>query len=263
MSQSHRRRRQRRTKPSGAQLRKMRRDYAQGLCAAAELLTSPIDLEQWASMLLGEVWERVDIFVKDGVARRAMAQGAWLLRYIAEVGGLGAAMALAGVERLDAGPLGARARELADRLEEVELPDWISYAGRVQPTRAMLVENPGLGELILLEAGSVEGPVVPHTLAVYIDLSQGGIAKHLALLQPLSVMLDPEARLLDLPGAPPPVEIDLARATARVRGSIELTDAEVEPGVTESYPRLRAIASSRVGPLVPAGALASMRIGRG
>ena len=53
---------------------------------------------------------------------------------------------------------------------------------------ALIATVPDDGEVIFLQASG--GGRVTHTVSVFVDLRQGGIAKHIALLEPIGVWAD-------------------------------------------------------------------------
>src|SRR5205823_325863 len=145
---------------------------SRALCRQAASVDSPLALERWASSLLGRVWQRRDLVDEDCGIDPLLFLGQPILRSFAEVGGSDGKIALSAVARLERGPLGGFAGELAASLSDVALPDWIEQVGSAAIVRALADCSPGDGEALLLETNRVGDGA--HTLAVFVADSLGG-----------------------------------------------------------------------------------------
>jgi hypothetical protein len=109
---------------------------------------------------------------------------------------------------------------------------------------ALIATVPDDGEAIFLQASG--GGRTTHTVSVFVDLHQGGIAKHIALLEPIGAWADsafgPDGQL----GAEC-VSIPPARASERIVEAIGRTDECPHPIIGETFVELRAFALARAG----------------
>ena len=100
----------------------------------------------------------------------------------------------------------------------------------------------GDGEVVCL--GARGGGRPPHTLAVFVDERQGGVAKHIHMLDSLEVwakeVLGPRGAL----GAPG-VELTPPAAAERIVEALRRTDEEPDAIIDDSVGALRALALSR------------------
>jgi len=224
-----------------------------GLCREALELRSALDMECWISSLLGQIWEQRRAAPPVDELDRTFALGASMMEQIARYGGPGARLALHAVACVDGGGLGVRCGQLADELARQRLPRWARERGSVLVRKALTATVPGDGALICLEASG--GGRIPHTVTVFVDLRQGGIAKHVHLLQPLDVW----ARDAFGPGGAlgaRGVTLAPARACERVIQAIRRTDEHEDPILGEGFVELRALAlgraSAQAGPRLDA-----------
>jgi hypothetical protein len=213
-----------------------------GLCREALELRSALDMECWISSLLGQIWEQRRAAPPIEDLDRTFALGASMMEQIARYGGPGARLTLHAVACVDLGGLGVRCGQLAQELSRQRLPRWARQCGSVTVSGSMVATVPGDGELIFVQASG--GGRIAHTVSVFVDLQQGQIAKHIALLQPIGVWAD-EAFGPD--GALPAegIQVPPARACERVLEAIRRTDEHEDPVLGEGFVELRAVALAR------------------
>jgi hypothetical protein len=212
-----------------------------GLCREARALTSVLEMECWISSVLGQLWEQ-RYEAPPLELERAFVLGAPVAEQLARSGVGGARLVLQAIACVDRGALGARCGQLADGLGAEPLPAWARRRRRVRVWRAVAAGIPGDGEVVCLGARGGGRPA--HTLAVFVDERQGGVAKHIHLLDSLEAwaedVLGPRGAL----GAPG-VELTPAIAAERVVDAIRRTDENPDAIVEESVGALRALALAR------------------
>jgi hypothetical protein len=212
-----------------------------GLCREAQALTSVLEMECWISSVLGQLWEQ-RYEAPPLELERAFVLGAPVAEQLARSGVGGARLVLQAIASVDRGALGARCGQLADGLGDEPLPAWARRRRGVRVWRAVAAGIRGDGEVVCL--GARGGGRPPHTLAVFVDERQGGVAKHIHLLDSLEVgaedVLGPRGAL----GAPG-VELAPATAAERVVDAIRHTDENPDAIVDESVGALRALALAR------------------
>jgi hypothetical protein len=204
----------------------------------------PLTLERWASSLLGRMWERTRRDRLQSKQDPGFALGIAMIEAIGLAGGRGAKMALHAIAELDDGSVGWHAEEWAEHIK-ADLPEWTTKVAEAKLIRAASVCRPCEGEMIFVE---VEQPAIGlHTLAVFVDDTLGGMAKHLALIQPLdSVDLEMLGPIDDNGRAAKLAPVELVFACGRVRDAITQTDRTLERPMPEEYADLRALALTRV-----------------
>ncbi len=222
---------------------------ARSLCEEAAAQTGALDLERWASLLLGHIWVRRHVTPDDAAAKQMLVAGTPVLEALADVGGPASKTALTALGRLDRGGLGHAASRLAAAIDE-PLPDWIAEVGTASILGAFADCSPGDGEAFLLESQRVQGTA--HMVAVFVDERLGGTAKHLQLIRHIDPMdfqresKAPGGRSLGFR------RVDPDLACRRVRKAIDLTDLTRQALVGESFASHRAIVIARLdqpGPL--------------
>jgi hypothetical protein len=213
-----------------------------GLCGEALALGSALEMECWISSVLGQLWEQrfqappLDL-------ERAFVLGAPVAEQLARSAVAGARLVLQAIASVDRGALGARCGQLADGLLDEPLPAWARRCRRrVRVSRAVSAGIPGDGEVVCL--GARGGGRPPHTLAVFVDERQRGVAKHIHVLDSLEVwakeVLGPGGAL----GAPG-VELTPPAAAERIVEALRRTDEEPDAIIDDSVGALRALALSR------------------
>jgi hypothetical protein len=171
------------------------------------------------------------------------ALGIAMIEAIGLAGGRGAKMALHAIAQLDDGSVGWHAVEWADHID-AEMPDWMAQVGEAKLIRAASMCRPCEGEVICIE---VDQPAIGlHTLAFYIDDRLDGMAKHLALIQPLDTLdftelEEPDERGYVAKLAP----AELVFACDRLRKAITQTDRTMDVPMSEDYATLRPLALTR------------------
>jgi hypothetical protein len=215
------------------------------LCRQAASIETPLDLERWTSSLLGQLWLRRDWvpFHYDGDP--LFYGGGQMVESFAERGGREGKTALTAIARIERGPLGRLAGELAATLTDAATPDWIDAVGEARIVRAFAHSAPGDGEALLLESEPVGD--VAHMLAVFIRDQLGGIATVLHLTRPIdphdaSVALNDPTGKEGIRLTP----VDPVLACRRVLVAIDRTDdARANLIDDEDYASHRAIAIAR------------------
>jgi hypothetical protein len=221
---------------------------ARSLCESADETRDPFAAEWFVSELLGMFWERRNaaraLDRNDAEVAYEMARAS-LVQSIAAIGGRGAWIMLEIIRRLDRSEIRTVAGIRADALPAHEAPEWLDCVGAAGVVEARAAALRGDGEGIFL---AVRGDgVPPHTVAFYIDDLSGGIAKRLALLQPLDYDVTPEP--WDHYGEDVKLRtVDPVLACHRARAAMERTDAMTRAPVGECYAELRALVLSRITP---------------
>jgi hypothetical protein len=213
-----------------------------GLCREARSLRSALEMDCWVSSLLGQIWEQRAAAPPVQELDRTFALGASMMEQIARSGAPGARLTLHAVASVDQGGLGVRCGQLAHELSRQRLPRWARHAGPVIGSGALVATVPGDGEVIFLQVSG--GGRITHTVSVFVDLRQDGIAKHIALLEPIGVWAQdafgPDGDLGAEGGPVPP-----ARACEAIVEAIRRTDEHERPVLGETFVELRALALAR------------------
>ena len=212
-----------------------------GLCEEALALTSVLEMECWVSSVLGQFWEQ-RFQAPPLELERSFVLGVPVAEQLARSGVRGARLALHAIATVDRGALGLRCAQLAGDLTAQSLPAWARRRARARAWRAVAARVPGDGEVVCL--GARGGGCPSHTLAVFVDERQGGVAKHIHVLDALEVWADEvlgPRRALGAPG----VELTLAGAAQRIVEAIRRTDEDPDAFVDESVAALRALALAR------------------
>jgi hypothetical protein len=167
-----------------------------------------------------------------------------MVRSFAQLGGTPARIALTAIARIEQGPLGELASELASSLKDASIPDWVAEVGTAKIVRAFAHSKPGDGEALLLDTDR-DGEAA-HMLAVFIRQQLGGIATVLRLIR----RVDPSEAAIIGDGDGEGLQlkpVDPVLACLRVHVAIERSD-EAPPALfdDEDYANDRAIAIARV-----------------
>lgn len=207
----------------------------------AAQLAGPLELEWWASCLLGQLWElRHRVEYDDGWP---VLLGAPIVHDIASVGGTGAKLALLGLARIDPTMLGVICADLAGELA-APVPDWIDQVGQAKVVQAAWHRRPSEGEVILLGLDRLGKPC--HSIVVFIDEWQDGLAKKLAVMRPFEDALrsfnPPEPRSTPLVLQP----TEPSFVCRRIESAMRLTDESPFPRLGDQYPGGRALALAAV-----------------
>jgi hypothetical protein len=211
------------------------------LCREALALGSALEMDCWISSVLGQFWEQ-RLQAPPLELERAFVLGAPVAEQLARSRVRGARLVLQAIAFVDRGALGARCAQLADGLRGEALPAWARRRRPVRVSRAVSVGVPGDGAVLFL--GARGGGRRPHTLAVYVDERQGGVAKHIHVLESLGVWADEVLGPHGALGAPG-VELTPADAAERVVEAIRRADENPDAQVDESAIALRALALAR------------------
>lgn len=171
-----------------------------------------------------------------------IALGRPVLESFFDVGSVGAKTALLGVAGIETGALDRLASALADSLPDVSVPGWIDEVGRAEIVRVLADHSPGDGEALFLEADPAARH--PHMIAMFIADRLGGMAKHLALTRVIDTD-PPEGGDEEHDFRSGLRSVDPVLACRRVGLAIELTDADPEAAVGETFADCRALAIAR------------------
>jgi hypothetical protein len=224
------------------------------LCREALSLRSVLEMDCWISSLLGQIWvQRMAAPPVRGLDR-TYALGVPMMEQIARYGGPGARLTLHAVASVDRGGLGVRCGQLAQELSRQRLPRWARQHGPVILSGALIATVPDDGEAIFVQASG--GGRMTHTVAVFVDLREGAIAKHIGLLGPIAAWIDdafgPDGELGAEGVAVPP-----GRASERIIDAIRRTDECEHPTLGDRFVELRSLALARAGARAGAGAEAA------
>jgi hypothetical protein len=217
---------------------------ARRMCQQAASLARPLDLERWASSLLGKLWLRRSLMRPNRRTDPAFVLGERIVESFAAHGGSAGKTALVAVGRVDRGPLGSLARDLAASLEEVATPDWIAQVGTATVVRAFAQHSPGDGEALLLETDNVGESA--HMVAAFINDRLDGIATTLTLTRPV----DPSTPEFGEDGSASGGglrfrAVDPVLACRRVRAAIGRTERALGAPVGDDFVEHRALAIAR------------------
>ena len=211
------------------------------MCREALALTSALEMDCWISSVLGQLWEQRHA-APPLALERSFVLGAPVAEQLARSGVPGARLVLQAIATVDHGALGARCVQLADELRGEPLPAWARRRRRVRVWRAVAAGVRGDGEVVCL--GARGGGRTAHTIAVFVDERQGGVAKHIHVLDSLEVWADDVLGPGGALGAPG-TELTPSDAAERVVAAIRRTDENPEAFVDESAVTLRALALAR------------------
>lgn len=226
------------------------RRAAASACREAAALGSALEAELWASRLLGSWWPpRLELRGADRDADLEI--GGPLIAEMARVGGEGAVAALIALGELSEGPLGPKARELAEQLRATggKRPSWEEAIDEAEILRVAVMREPIFddGLTLFIEARHLDGE--PHAIGVYIDHNLGGMAKDILMADSLADVERVLASDPDALAAPVLEPIGTGEAWVRIDAAMELTDRTLDPPVGEDYASLRAIALLRAAEL--------------
>jgi hypothetical protein len=204
--------------------------------------TIPLQLEWWASCVLGQWWElRHLVDYDDGWP---VLLGAPIAQDIASIGGTGAKRALLALARVDPTMLGVICADLASELR-APVPEWLDQVGEAKVTKAAWHRRPSEGEVILIGLDRLGEP--SHSIVAFVDEWQDGLAKHLRISTPFEEArqaFDPPEPRSGSPIILKPTEP--AFVCKRIETAMRLTDAAPLPRLGDQYPGVRALALNAV-----------------
>jgi hypothetical protein len=219
------------------------------IAAAAAELGSAVDVELWASQLLGMFWRaRSDLPLTEALEMdAALVYGQPLLSELLRIGGRGAALAILGLAEVEDGELGGLAKEALDQAGLwASLPQWASDVGESAIVGAAVMRDPVFDDArtVFLESRHRDGAML--ALGVLIDRNLGGIAKDVLLAD----SIDEVERTMHAHAGEQPVELVLERvepgiAAGLIEDAIEMTDMTWGAPVAEDYWHGRALAVLR------------------
>jgi len=219
------------------------------IAGTAAELESALDVELWASQLLGMCWRaRSELPPAEAVEMDAgLVYGRPLLQELTRIGGRGAATAVLGLAELEDGELGCLAKEALDEAGLwARLPQWASEVGESAIVGAAVMRDPVFDDArtVLLESRHPDGATL--ALGVLIDRNLGGIAKDVLLAD----SIDEVAGAMHAHAGEQPVELVLERiepgvAAGLIEDAIEMTDMTWAAPVHDDYWNGRALAVLR------------------
>ena len=211
-----------------------------------EGLADPLDVELWASHMLGTMWEQRTGLPLDESEDYALVYGGPLIETIARTGVPGARTALTGIAAVDDGELGGLARGFADGLPKLESePSWLPCVGEATATSAAVMRDDVFddGFTVFLEARHATGDT--HAVGVYIDNNLGVMAKDILLADSIDRVAEIMRGSPSEGGELRLDRIEPAAAAAEICAAMELTEMTLDPPVSEEYAALRALAMLR------------------
>ena len=209
-------------------------------------LDAPLDVELWASHMLGAMWEERMGLPLDEWDDYALTYGAPLVEAIADTGAPGARAALTALAAVDDGELGMLAGKLAVALPKLDCdPSWLSCVGETTVTSAAAMRENVFddGFTVFLAARHATGD--SHALGVYIDNNLGVMAKDIVLTDSIDGVREIMRENPVEDGELSLESIDPAAAAAEIRAAIRLTEMTLDPPVADGYAPLRALAMLR------------------
>jgi hypothetical protein len=209
-------------------------------------LADPLEVELWASHMLGTMWEQRTGLPLDESEDYALVYGRPLMEAVARTGAPGARTALAAIAAVDDGELGGLARGLADGLPMLESePSWLPCVGETAVTSAAVMRDDVFddGFTVFLEARHATGDA--HAVGVYIDNNLGVMAKDILLADSIDRVAEIMRGNPSEGGELRLDRIEPAAAAAEIHAAMELTEMTLDPPVSEEYAALRALAMLR------------------
>lgn len=209
-------------------------------------LAGPLDVELWASHMLGAMWERRTELPLDEAEDYALIYGLPLVEALARTSLPGARLALIAFAELDDGELGGVARRLAERLPPRESePSWLACVGETTITAAAVMREDVFddGFTVFLEARHANGDT--HAVGVYIDNNLGVMAKDILLTDSIEQVAEIVRGQGCEEGEFTLEPLEPAVAAAKIHDAVALTEMTLDPPVSEDYPALRALAMLR------------------
>jgi hypothetical protein len=209
-------------------------------------LAGPLDVELWASHLLGAMWEERTGLPLDESEDYALIYGRPLAEAMARTPGPGARIALTAIAKVDDGELGVLAGALAKGLPGLESdPSWLPCVGETTIMSAAVMREDVFddGFTVFLEARHATGDI--HAVGVYVDNNLGMMAKDILLTDSIEHVADVMRGNPAEGGALELEPIEPAVAAAEIHAAMELTEVTLDPPVSEEYAGLRALAIMR------------------
>ena len=211
-----------------------------------EALPSPLEVELWASHMLGTMWEQRTGLPLDEFEDYALVYGGPLMEAIARTDGPGPRIALMAIAAVDDGELGGVARGLAVGLPKLDSePPWLPCVGEATITSAAVMREDIFddGFTVFLEARHQTGDT--HAVGVYIDNNLGRMAKDILLADSIDRVAEVMRGNPAGGGELSLDRIEPAAAAAEIHAAMELTEMTWDAPVSEDYAALRALAMLR------------------
>jgi len=222
---------------------------ARTIARTAAELDRAVDVELWASQLLGMFWKaRYELPpVEAAGLDPGLVYGEPLLRQLSAVANDGAALAILGLAEVEDGELGILAKEALDAGGLwAKLPRWAADVGESRIVGAAIMRDPVFddGRTVFIESRHADGETL--ALGVYIDRNLGGMAKDVLIAD----SIDQVEQTMHDHRDEQPVELVLDRiepgiAAGLIQAAIETTDITWDPPVDEDYWDGRALALLR------------------
>lgn len=203
-------------------------------------MRSALDLECWASWLLGQVWkQRVAQPLYEAVDW-ALILGSPLVAMLARIGGARARKALTALSMLERGALGNYAGAVALTLPGARTPTYLSEMASARIVAAHLASSPSEGEAVLLDIERAGRPECG--LALFIAPGPQAPIKWMRLVQPASDALTAELSQLGQEFRP----ADVATTAAALLEAVRRTDADPRTVCHSEFADLRALLLARL-----------------
>lgn len=221
-------------------------------------MRSALELELWASWILGQTWKQRTRQPQFTEIDWMLAVGAPMVAMIAEIGGARARKALTAISLLEPGALGHYAGAIALGLPGARRARWMTDMAAARFTTARHACAPDEGEAILLDLQ--RGGAHELSVAAFIDARGGGAVKWIRLLGPVPAALDAgtqdeadaDAEAETVAGADAGADlawmepVDLMSVAARLRAAIAVNDRDVDVPVLAGFADLRAFLLARL-----------------
>ena len=203
-------------------------------------MRSALDLERWASWLLGQIWkQRVAQPLYDEVDW-SLILGSPLVAMLARIGGARARKALTALSMLDHGALGNYAGAVALTLPGARTPAYLSEMASARIVAAHRACSPSEGEAILLDIDRGGRP--DCGLALFLGPGPEAAIKWMRLVRPADDALC--AGLAELGDGFQPA--DVGTVAASLREAVRRTDADPRTVQRSEFADLRAFLLARV-----------------
>jgi hypothetical protein len=213
-------------------------DMMREILADVGAMRSALELELWASWILGQTW-------KQRVRQPLFAEVDWMLTVgtpmvamIAGIGGARARKALTAISMLERGALGNYAGAVALTLPGARTPAYLADMAEARFASARCAVSVGDGEAVLLDLCRGDRPEL--TVAVFLDDRLDGAVKWIRLLGPVPAKTDGDSMWDTLE----PVGLD--EVGARLRAGIRVADERPRLQVMPEFADLRAFLLARL-----------------
>jgi hypothetical protein len=201
-------------------------DMMREILADVGAMRSALELELWASWILGQTW------------KQRLTVGTPMVAMIAGIGGARARKALTAISMLERGALGNYAGAVALTLPGARTPAYLADMAEARFASARCAVSVGDGEAVLLDLCRGDRPEL--TVAVFLDDRLDGAVKWIRLLGPVPAKTDGDSMWDTLE----PVGLD--EVGARLRAGIRVADERPRLQVMPEFADLRAFLLARL-----------------